>query len=122
MTIGVRTPPTYALTTVDVGGNYFKLVPKHMYSLSAMYTNGNFKVRINSKSKGKFYTNDTNANSYKGYKFITDLMASYKFNKQNQLSLSIYNLFDKEYISQVEGSSYDAGAPRSAMLTYTYKF
>jgi outer membrane receptor for ferric coprogen and ferric-rhodotorulic acid len=49
-------------------------------------------------------------------------MVSYDFHKQNKISLNVNNLFNKKYISQVEGSDYDAGAPRSAMVTYTYKF
>lgn len=113
------------LNGTDVSGNYFKLVPRHMYSISAMYKKDNLKVKIDSKTRGKYYTDDTNATTHEGYKFITDLMASYEFNKKNQLTLSVYNLFDKGYIAQAETSrstSFDAGTPRSAMLTYRMKF
>jgi len=120
LTIGVRNGPV--LNTLDVSGNLFKLVPKHMYSIGAMYKKDKFRIKIDSKSRGSYYTDDTNDTKYKGYKFVTDLMASYEFNKNNQLTLSVYNLFDKRYISQVEGDSYDAGSPRSAMLTYRVKF
>jgi iron complex outermembrane receptor protein len=111
-----------SISGTDVSDNKFKLVPKHMYTLGALYKKDKVKVKLDTKTKGSYYTNDTNTIKHEGYKFITDLMVSYDFHKQNKISLNVNNLFNKKYISQVEGSDYDAGAPRSAMVTYTYKF
>ena len=56
--------------------------------------------------------------------WVTDLMAAYKVNRNVNLRLNIYNLFDKEYISTLNnsGARLVMGQPRSAALTFNYKF
>lgn len=56
--------------------------------------------------------------------WVTDLMAAYKVNRNVNLRLNIYNLFDKEYISTLNnnGARMVLGAPRSASLTAEFLF
>lgn len=55
---------------------------------------------------------------------VFDAMAGYTFNKNASASLHIYNLADKEYISTLNngGSRLVLGQPRSAALSFNYKF
>lgn len=55
---------------------------------------------------------------------VFDTMAGYTFNKQASASLHLYNLADKEYISTLNngGSRLVLGQPRSAALSFNYKF
>jgi len=67
-----------------------------------------------------------NTQKYEGYKFVTDLMIGYEKN-EHSLQLNIKNITDKYYAMQADKSldgdvTYKAAAPRSAMLTYAYKF
>lgn len=56
--------------------------------------------------------------------WVADLMAAYQIDKNINLRLNVYNLFDKEYIGTLNnsGARVTMGAPRSAMLTATYQF
>lgn len=56
--------------------------------------------------------------------WVADLMAAYKVNRNVNLRLNIYNLFDKDYISTLNnnGSRMVLGAPRSAALTAEFLF
>ena len=55
---------------------------------------------------------------------VFDVMAGYSFNKNASLNLNVYNLADKDYISALNngGSRFVLGQPRSAALTFNYKF
>ncbi|MCH7384686.1 catecholate siderophore receptor Fiu [Acinetobacter dispersus] len=55
---------------------------------------------------------------------VFDAMAGYSFNKNASLNLNVYNLADKDYISALNngGSRFVLGQPRSAALTFNYKF
>lgn len=65
-------------------------------------------------------TNMPNIPSY----WVTDLMAAYKLNKNTNLRLNVYNLFDEEYISTLNnsGARMTLGTPRSAMLSANFTF
>ncbi len=65
-------------------------------------------------------TNMPNIPSY----WVADMMAAYKLNKNVNLRLNVYNLFDKEYISTLNnsGARMTLGTPRSAMLTANFQF
>jgi len=56
--------------------------------------------------------------------WVADLMAAYRVNKNLNLRLNVYNLFDKEYISTLNngGTRMTLGTPRSAMLTAEMQF
>ena len=56
--------------------------------------------------------------------WVADMMAAYRVNKNLNLRLNVYNLFDKEYLMAVNngGGRLALGAPRSAALTANVKF
>jgi catecholate siderophore receptor len=56
--------------------------------------------------------------------WVFDAMASYPLNKQLDLQLNLYNLFDKDYVAAINksGYRYTPGTPRSAMLTVNFRF
>ncbi len=53
-----------------------------------------------------------------------DAMVAYKFSKQLNLRLNVYNIFDKEYIETMNnnGNRVRLGLPRSALLTAEFMF
>ncbi|MEC5399644.1 catecholate siderophore receptor Fiu [Uliginosibacterium sp. H1] len=56
--------------------------------------------------------------------WVADAMVNYAVNKNFDLQLNIYNLFDKEYMASLNnaGSRYTPGTPRSAQLTANIRF
>lgn len=56
--------------------------------------------------------------------WVADLMAAYRVNKNLNLRLNVYNLFDKDYIGTLNngGTRMTLGTPRSAMLTAEMQF
>lgn len=56
--------------------------------------------------------------------WVADMMAAYKLSKQVNLRLNVYNLFDKEYIENLNngGGRVRLGLPRSAMLSAEFTF
>jgi len=56
--------------------------------------------------------------------WVFDAMASYPVNKNFDLQLNIYNLFDKDYVAAINksGYRYTPATPRSAMLTANFRF
>ena len=115
------------VTTYNRAGNYLPYIPKNQYSFYTTFKMANgFKSRLTTKSWGSYYMDSANTQKYSGYKFVTDLMIGYD-KKEHSIQLNIKNITDKYYAMQAEKSldgdvSYKAAAPRSAMLTYTYKF
>jgi len=114
-------------TFVSRDGNYLPYIPKHQYSLNATYKMANgFKARVQTKSWGSYYMDNANSQKYKGYDFVTDLMLGYTY-KMHTIQLNIQNIFDEYYAMEATkdvygNETYKAAAPRSAMLTYNYKF
>lgn len=112
---------------VSRDGNYLPYIPKNQYSLFAAFNLDNgFKSRITTKSYGSYYMDNANTDKYEGYDFITDLMVGYEHEEHN-IQLNINNIFDKHYAMEATkdvygNESYKSATPRSAMLTYTYKF
>ncbi|MEG0198131.1 MAG: TonB-dependent receptor, partial [Acinetobacter sp.] len=55
---------------------------------------------------------------------VFDALLGYTLNDKASLNLNIYNLADKEYISTLNnsGARLVMGQPRSAALTFNYKF
>lgn len=108
-------------------GNYLPYIPKHQYSLFAAYNMDNgFKSRITTRTWGDYYMDNANTQKYEGYQFVTDLMVGYERDVHN-VQLNIRNITDKYYAAEAQKDvnnveSYKAGAPRSFMLTYSYKF
>lgn len=95
-------------STYDVAG--FKL------GLGARYVDDQKRVITDS-------TTAANMPSIPGY-VVFDAMAGYTLNKNASVNLNVYNLADKEYISTLNngGGRVVLGQPRSAALTFNYKF
>ena len=121
----VRTGPY--LNAVDRSGKQIPFVPNHQYSLSLDYSHlAGFRARIQADTWGSYYMDNANTEKYDGYDFLTSLMLGYE-NGPHTISFNVDNLFDKRYATEVKkdtggDKTYYAGAPRSAMLTYTYTF
>lgn len=56
--------------------------------------------------------------------WVFDAMASWRMNKNLELQLNVYNLFDKEYVAAINKSGYRyiPGTPRSARVTANFFF
>ncbi|MGF6494859.1 catecholate siderophore receptor [Luteibacter sp. 621] len=56
--------------------------------------------------------------------WVFDAMASYPVNRNLDLQLNVYNLFDKNYVAAINksGYRYTPGTPRSAMLSANFRF
>ena len=112
---------------VSRDGNHLPYIPKTQYGLEANYRMDNgFKTRIQTKTWGDYYLDNANSDKYTGYDFVTDVMFGYE-HKEHLIQLNINNIFDKHYAMQADKSvygveSYKAAAPRSAMVSYRYKF
>jgi len=112
---------------VSRDGNYLPYIPKNQYGLEANYKMDNgFKARVQTKTWGSYYLDNANSGKYDGYDFVTDVMLGYEI-KVHLIQLNINNVFDKYYASQADKSvygveRYKAAAPRSAMVSYRYKF
>jgi iron complex outermembrane receptor protein len=113
--------------TEDRAGNSLPYIPEHQYSMFATLNLPNgFKSRITTKSWGSYYMDNANTQKYEGYDLVTDLMIGYE-TAEHSLQLNIKNIMDEHYAMQadrdIDGvNSYNAAAPRSYMLTYSYKF
>jgi iron complex outermembrane receptor protein len=114
-------------TPVDRSGKQLPYVPRQQYSLGLGYSHPlGIKAVLRSNSWGSYYIDNANTEKYEGYDFLTNLMLSYQ-NGPHTLSLNVENLFDKRYAMEVKKSTsgektYSVGAPRNAMLSYTYLF
>ena len=109
---------------VSRDGNHLPYIPKTQYGLEANYRMDNgFKTRIQTKTWGDYYLDNANSDKYTGYDFVTDVMFGYE-HKEHLIQLNINNIFDKHYAMQADSSrfGYKAAAPRSAMVSYRYKF
>lgn len=108
-------------------GNYLPYIPKHQYSFNVTYSLANgFKTRVQTKSWGSYYMDNANSQKYEGYDFVTDFMIGYEKNKHT-IQLNANNIFNKYYAMEATkdvygNETYKAAAPRSVMLSYTYKF
>jgi len=56
--------------------------------------------------------------------WVFDAMASYRVNKNWDVQLNVYNLFDKDYVAAINKSGYRyfPGIPRSARITANFRF
>ena len=111
VTDSVRWSPDWTAslwTTYDIAG--FKL------GLGARYVDEQKRVITDSTAPA----NMPKVPSY----IVFDAMAGYSFNKNASVNLNVYNLADKDYISALNngGSRLVLGQPRSAALTFNYKF
>lgn len=114
-TDSVRWSPEWTATlwtTYDIAG--FKV------GLGARYVDELVRANTTSSIPSATPANMPKVPSY----VVFDAMAGYAFNKNASVNLNVYNLADKEYISALNngGSRFALGQPRSAALTFNYKF
>ena len=112
--------------TYDRSENYLPYIPKHQYSIYTSFNYKGFKSRIQARSWGSYYMDNANTEKYGGYDFVTDVMLGYE-KSNHSIQLNVNNVFDKYYAmsaqKDIDGElTYKAAAPRTAMLTYSYKF
>ncbi len=84
-------------------GKRLTQVPQHMFNAGASAAYGHFSGSLTGRYVGKRYANDTNNDvtnnvftSYDPY-FVADAKISYQVTKSAALSLSVDNIFDKQY-------------------------
>ncbi|NNG74819.1 catecholate siderophore receptor Fiu [Acinetobacter sp. ANC 4277] len=103
--------------------------PEWTASLWSTYNVAGFKLGLGARyvdEQKRVITDSTaaaNMPSIPGY-VVFDAMAGYTLNKNASVNLNVYNLADKEYISTLNngGGRVVLGQPRSAALTFNYKF
>lgn len=92
------------------------------YTLDAFTLGGG--VRHTSEQKRNISNTATGAMPTLPAFTVADLMVAWRVNKNLNLQLNVYNLFDKEYINTLNngGSRVSMGQPRSAALTASLQF
>jgi iron complex outermembrane receptor protein len=110
---------------VSRDGNRLPYVPVHQYAVSLGWKWNAFRARAQARTWGWYWVDAGNTEKYKGYELITSAGAGWTFGK-SELSLQAENLLDRRYAVQVSKDtsgkvSYAAGAPRTVLLSYSYK-
>jgi catecholate siderophore receptor len=109
--------------------NNVRWSPEWTASLWSTYDIAGFKLGLGARyvdEQKRVITDSTaaaNMPNIPGY-VVFDAMAGYSLNKNASVNLNVYNLADKEYISTLNngGGRVILGQPRSAALTFNYKF
>jgi len=109
--------------------NNVRWSPEWTASLWSTYDVAGFKLGLGARyvdEQKRVITDSTaaaNMPNIPGY-IVFDAMAGYSFNQNASVNLNVYNLADKEYISTLNngGGRVILGQPRSAALTFNYKF
>lgn len=103
--------------------------PEWTASLWSTYDVAGFKLGLGARyvdDQKRVITDSTAAANMPGIPgyVVFDAMAGYTLNKNVSVNLNVYNLADKEYISTLNngGGRVVLGQPRSAALTFNYKF
>lgn len=109
--------------------NNVRWSPEWTASLWSTYDIAGFKLGLGARyvdEQKRLITDSTaaaNMPNIPGY-VVFDALAGYSLNKNASVNLNVYNLADKEYISTLNngGGRVILGQPRSAALTFNYKF
>lgn len=121
-----------AVTGTD--GKQVPNAPRMLAKLGVDWRSGNWNVSPVVRYVGKRYGDTLNKQKIDGY-FLADLHVGYQWKNVAMLQevgigLSVLNLFDKRYIGQISASDFDlnagttyyAGAPRTAVMTVSARF
>jgi iron complex outermembrane receptor protein len=115
----------YESSGEDFSGNRLPLVPKHQLSGSLKYKHpSGFSWKISSDYWGKYYVDEANSESYKGYTVVNARVA---YDKDNLgLFVSADNIFDEEYATEVTKSrgtlKFSPAPPITWLAGVSYKF
>ncbi|MEW6738856.1 MAG: TonB-dependent receptor [Nitrospirota bacterium] len=105
--------------------NRYPYIPMHQYSLYAYYKHpSGFKFKVDTYTWGKYFVDNANSDTYKGYTFLTNALIGYEM-KNFDITFDVNNVFDKRYAMEVTKETdlkYRPGAPMSMMGRITYKF
>lgn len=104
-------------------GNDFPNTPENSFSLWSTYAvTPDFTMGGGAYYVGKQYGNTTNTTYIPSY-WRFDAMAGYRFNKNWNVQLNVFNLFDKTYYDKAYPAHYANIAPgRSALLSVNMRY
>lgn len=111
--------------TADRSGNRLPYVPRHQLGLFATWRHpSGLRLRLHSSTWGRYWLDNANTETYRGYAFLTSLGAAWTFGRHEVL-LDVENLLDERYAMQVVKDTsgkvtYSAGAPRSVSIGYRF--
>lgn len=111
----------------DRAGKFQPYIPTHKGSLFAEYRHDSgFSARVDSLSWGNYWMDNANTEEYGGYDFVTNISLGYK-DGPHQFRMNAENIADQRYAMEVEKDTdgdvtYQAGAARTVMLSYSYHF
>lgn len=116
-----------ANTTQD-NSSALAYTPKHAFTLWTNYqvtdalTVGGGARYVGGMKRGK--DGAVGTPSYTEGYWVSDAMAGYKLNRNVDVQLNVYNVFDKDYVSSINksGYRYHPGEPRTFMLTTNVHF
>lgn len=121
----------YISGTNDYSGNTLRFSPDFQYSLFVDWRKAAYSARMETTGVGSYYMDDANTEKYDGYDGVVHLTMGYA-HKAHKLNLSVHNISDKRYASEVSKKAgvygnpdsyyYTPGAPRNIMLSYQYKY
>ncbi|QRF59728.1 MULTISPECIES: catecholate siderophore receptor Fiu [Variovorax] len=131
VTTGFTTMNTRVLSGPSVladGSTSLAYTPKRAFTLWTTYQLP-FGLTIGGGARynGKLYRGTDGAVGTPAYVesyWVVDAMASYRINKNVDLQLNVYNLFDKDYVAAINksGYRYTPGTPRSFKVTANFAF
>lgn len=131
VTTGFTTMNTRVLSGPSVladGSTALAYTPKRAFTLWTTYQLP-FGLTIGGGARynGKLYRGTDGAVGTPAYVesyWVVDAMASYRINKNVDLQLNVYNLFDKDYVAAINksGYRYTPGTPRSFKVTANFAF
>ena len=110
----------------DRSGKQLPYVPENQYTAYVAYRGSKgFRARLEFNTWGRYWVDNANTVTYKGYSFITNLSAGYQW-KQWSFDTNVGNLFDKKYAMEVTsdtaGLHYRPASPLSYYGRVTYNF
>ncbi len=106
------------------GSAVLAYTPKNAFTLWTTYQlpfgltvggGARYKGKLNRSTNGAIGTDRPTLHDY----WVFDAMATYRINKNVELQLNVYNMFDEYYMASINNSGYryTLGRPRSARLT-----
>lgn len=114
---------------VTAGGeNVLTYTPKQSFTLWTAYELPNgFKIGGGARFSDKLMRGTDGAIGTPAYTdsyWVFDAMVAYKFNRNFDVRLNVYNLADEEYVASINksGYRYTPGSPRAASLTANIRF
>lgn len=119
----VKGPPV----TAD-GSSVLSYTPRNAFTAWTTYRFGNgFSIGGGARYAGGMHRGTDGAVGTPRYTesyWVFDAVAGYEFNERVSLRLNLYNLLDEDYVAAINksGYRYTPGAPRSAMLTASFRF